>query len=213
MRILILFFTFTFFCQLSYAQENSYFERRNEFGVNCTKILGNVLSLSDVDPSAPYSAFYAKHFNGYTIRISAGVNMESSSLTETPSPGVILTKTIQDNLYTGRLSLEKRSILGARTAVTYGIDFTSGLENNITKTENFFYRNQYNLSFGGGPALRFYYKLNKRLYLSTESGLMGNIGFNKETTILGLDPAIVNTSNPTKIFFQVPTTLYVGFNF
>jgi hypothetical protein len=191
----------------------SFFERKSEIGVNCTKILGNVLSLTSKDPSVPYALYYARHAKKTTIRLAGGLFMDKTSEQDLSIPNTILIKSISDNNFFARLSLERRSTISPKVALSYGLDILGSNESSITETENFFYRNLNHLRVGGGPAMRVMYKINKRIYLTTESSLVGSYGFRRDKTILGLDPPLIFNSNPSSVQLQLPTTLFVGFNF
>jgi hypothetical protein len=210
-----IFFAFVILnANLILAQESEPFmERKSEIGINCTKILGNVLSLTDKDPSVPYAIFYAYHAKKITLRLGLGAKMANSQSQDLTIPTFPVIKTINDRNLNARFTLERRSTITERFAVGYGLDVLLDEISSVTESGDFFFRNENTLNFGGGPAFRVIFKVNKRIYLTTETSLIGKYGIKKEQTKLGSDPLNVYNSNPTGLNLNLPTTLFVGFNF
>jgi hypothetical protein len=197
-----------------HAQSNTFFEKRNEIGVNTTRLLSNVLALVDKDPSAPYSLYYAKHLNKMTYRLAGGIVTNNSIVFDNTSLiGQSLRKEILDNFLDARFSIERRYTVAPKVALSAGLDLVGAMYNSTTQTENFFFRKLNRNTIGVGPALRVSYKISKRIILTTETNLLAQYGFINEEVKVGSDPTIFNKSNPSSIVLSSPTTLFVGFNF
>jgi hypothetical protein len=157
----------------------SYFTNPNELGVNITNVLGNVLSLNPNNINSPYGLIYRRHIGTSSLRL--GLDVGLSTIEDFSfSNNIQSQKKTTERAINSRIGYEWHLPINRRFMFSYGLDvvfnrfsddseiseFTFNSGGSFTK---FFKSEETTLGFGGGPVLRFDYRFNDRLSLSTES--------------------------------------------
>jgi hypothetical protein len=204
-------FLLLFFLQQNFAQSkpellNKFYTYKNEVGVNTTALLGNLLSLSNIEDS-PYGFMYARHKNKYTLRLGFNIFTTSKNSFDT-----IGTRVLRDQNHGVRFCYERNYQLNNRFMMHGGFDVIGKYNSSYSTIGNFFSNSIQNISGGGGPAMRIVFKLHERIYLMTESTLYAEYGQKLQTTVLNKVKS-KNTNDFYSFKLTMPTNLFVSIHF
>jgi len=147
---------------------------KNDISINITALLGNVLSITDDDSGVPYAISYRRIYSKWAIRLSGAIGATNISENQ---QGVFTTLNKKESEL--RIGFERIHSLSRVFDMTFGIDFTGTYnteESSVDTFNGFFSQEEKTWLVGGGPALRFMYKINNRVSFHTESTLYFRIG-------------------------------------
>jgi hypothetical protein len=166
---------FTLFAQEK-AKISDFFVHKNEIGVNATNILGNVLSLNPGNIGSPYALTYRRHVRNFSFRFGGNYNQDQNSELEFVDLTRI-SKLVKEKSTDLRLGVEVHYVISKKMMFSIGLDgvYSRFLDDSeISNSSNtgptiFFNSKETRSGIGGGPVLRFDFKLNNRISFSTES--------------------------------------------
>jgi len=210
-KIYLILLAFPFFACNIYAQElEADLEPiKNDLSINVTALLGNVLSINDDDTGVPYAISYRRINNNWAIRLSLAGGLDKSSSSE---QGVF--SSLEKKETEIRLGFEKIHSLSSVFDMTFGIDFTGSYiteNSNVSTFNGSFSQEEKKWLAGGGPAIRFMYKLNRRVSFHTESTLYFKIG---QTEIDNINSTIPNrTEDLYMLDLAMPQALFITIGF
>jgi hypothetical protein len=205
--LFLLFLHYELFAQSEKStQLVTFYDYKNEVGVNTTALLSNLLSFTK-DDGTTFGVYYARHIRKFTFRIGANVFTDSRSTFDTLGERVL-----RDQNHGVRLSFEKNIQLSNRFMMHAGIDLLGRYVSSYSTLGNFFSNSIENISAGGGPALRIVYKPHKRILLMTESILQGEYGNKIQTTVLN-QSRTKNTNDFYSFKLMMPTNLFISIQF
>jgi hypothetical protein len=194
------------------AQSTAFYSHKREVGTNITNLLGNMLSLTPVTNSQPFALQFAYHGKKNSIRLGLnGNSIKNTVLDVSSNPSFI--KTLEEQILSARLCLEKHLPLSNKFQLNYGMDILAGNQRTTSATDNFFLRKLTSNTFGAGPALRFSFKLSNRIHLQTETTLYGRYLNNTDyVDISGQTPKSLKSSD-WDIKLQLPAQLFINIEF
>jgi hypothetical protein len=196
------------------------FTRRHDIGVNFTNVLGNLLSLNPDNENSPFGLTYRYHFGKNSFRM--GLNGFNNTESSNESLGQeFIQRDIKTSLFSGRVGMEWHKYISRKFIFSYGIDvlyLRNSEVSNVTISGN---NGEFNRSqsdeksngIGGGPIIRFDFKINDLFSISTESTLY--FIQQQETDVLKSNNApLINEKNVTESFKLVlPNALFVNIHF
>ncbi|MEZ4909711.1 MAG: hypothetical protein R2774_02500 [Saprospiraceae bacterium] len=189
-----------------------YYAYRNMLGLNATNILGNLLSINPNNTNSPYSVSYRRLGRKQGFRSGIHLNYRNSESAE----GLIFNNSERTFLLAS-IGYERYLNVHKRFLFSYGIDIFGSYDKE-TLVQNFFlgsggvstFTSEFDKkSFGGGPFIRFEYKVSSRLYLSTESSLTYSRSDSKRVFNDGIINASDNVSHINELELILPQALFV----
>lgn len=211
-------FSIIIYCQLNLVitvqaqSKDGFYTYKNEVGTNVTSILGNMLSLIPPSDRTPYGFSYARHMANYTLRTSFDVFYNTKTSIDFDGTS-IFQRELTDAAYTGRIGLERHYSVSPKIKFHYGLDALVAYTSSVSTSNNNFINSEIEYYGGGGPALRFIYKINNRISLLTEGGLYGTYGNRNVYTKLNGATIVEDKSSLYNFRLNVPTSLYVYIHF
>jgi hypothetical protein len=195
----------SFYLNAQIKLETKFYEHKQEIGVNVTKLLGNVLSLTAQSNSSLYGFMYAFHLHKYSFRLSGNANYTKSQI---PDQITGLTKDLEDQSIGGRLGLERHLQLMDKLQFNYGLDAFVASNYSASTIQGNFFKSTTALKLGGGPAIRIIYKLHPRVNFMTESTLYGANIFNTNRLQPGTPVVEVTHTQDQEFNLALPISLY-----
>jgi hypothetical protein len=207
-RSVFILMPFLFCSAFLHAQNNTnphFFEHKQEIGVNVTKLLGNVLSLTAQSNSSLYGFMYALHLRKYSFRLSGNANYTKSEIPDQITGSI---KNLEDQSVGGRLSIERHLQLMHKLQLNYGLDAFVASNYSASTIQGNFFKSTSALKLGGGPAMRIIYKLHPRVHFMTESTLYGANIFNTNRLQPGTPIVEVTNTQDQEFNLALPISLY-----
>ncbi|MFZ1523927.1 MAG: hypothetical protein WAT22_03860 [Saprospiraceae bacterium] len=221
MRILH-FFIFLTLATAVVAQKksNTFYNFKNQLGINFTNVLGNVLSLNPNNASSPYGLSYRRHYATSSFRSAINGAIKSTNTTEFNSND-FLNKTLKTTEVNFRAGLEKHLPLYSKMMMTYGADILLGYNKEHSNVSTFFSQGQSRnfvsdmntYTIGFGPVLRLEFKISDRLHLSTESTLYGLYGKTSETLSINGILSDEPKKQVSSLRLELPQSLFFNISF
>lgn len=184
-----------------------YFEKKNDISVNVTSLLENVLSLGSNEETSLYDIVYRRKFKSSAFRIGTSFNIGN---TTTLTPG--FENILKDQVIDLKLGWEKHNPLLKNLLVHYGMDLILGSAYSESQV-NFNFKNTVNSkTIGGGPVIRFEYKVLPTISIYTE----GAIYFRYITSKSVFEDAnniIEDKSKSSYLKSLIPHVLYLAIHF
>ena len=197
----------------------SFYNFKNEIGINFTNVLGNVLSLNPNNANSPYGLSYRRHFSNYSFRSALNLKYNKSSNDDFEN-GDFVNRVLDEKLTEFRVGLERHIILDTRVLFSFGIDILGliNIENSeINKLQGTgslqFISKENNIGAGIGPFLRLEYKISDRIFISSESSLYGF--YSKKKTkfqIAGMAQEESESTN-SSLILQLPQSIFFNISF
>lgn len=183
---------------------------KHEFGINGTKLLSNLFSLSNDAVSTLYVGTYRyKPSKNIGLRTFLGGNLQSSGTNNA----------IESSNYNvhGKLGIEYINEINSRINFNFGLDFLAGTTKSKSTTLNnanqVFLLDIDNSYIGAGPVARVEFKITDRITLMTESSLYTTFSSRKRLEQIGSQININDSNTSRNINLTEPTSLYVSFKF
>lgn len=215
---------------LSYGQKydredalSSYFTHRNELGVNITNVLGNVLSLNPNNINSPYGIIFRRHLGSTSLRLGLDVGIASTE-DFTFGNNVQTRKKINEKTINSRIGYEWHLPINKKFMFSYGLDIIANRfsdDSDLTESSfnsggtvsKSFKSEERTFGYGGGPVLRFDFRFNERLSLSTESTLY-YIRSTSTDKLFDRGQLLLNDkSNTNNLSLVLPQSLFVNLAF
>jgi hypothetical protein len=222
MRFILLFFILLsqfFVCGQSEVEKANtiFFVHKNELGVNATNILGNLLSLNPNNINSPYGLTYRRHFGKSSLRI--GVNGSKKSDEDFNFNNGF--KNTKETSIFMRLGLEWHNSISSRFMFSYGFDVLADQFRDFSEIRNFdqfgnlgtIESTETNIAIGGGPILRFDFKFNDRISISTESSFYYKFATSTDKLLSSGQLLIDDKSNKQSGELLLPNALFVNIAF
>ena len=186
---------------------NNFFEYQNEIGINGSQLLSNLLSLNaSTGVNTPFGFHYAYHTNKITYRIGANTYYNKSTDLASSS---FNRKELTDHIFGVRLCVEKHVAILPKLNLHIGMDAFGQNAHAESIIDQQFFTSSNLLSFGGGPAARFIFKINKNINIMSESTLYGSYGFKETRVQLGSPTPEVKNAIESSLILGLPTSLYI----
>jgi hypothetical protein len=187
-----------------------FFEHKHEIGINASQLLSNLLSLNvNNTPNTPFGLHYAYHQKKVTIRL--GVNAMYKKQRDFLNIGG--DRELLDHSFGARLGIERSFTILPRLNMHAGID---GIVQNVHEESIIigqFFTSINTVTFGGGPALRMIYKINKSINISTECTAYGTIGYKVQRVQLGAPRPELKKATDAGFSLTMPTSLFISILF
>jgi hypothetical protein len=196
------------------ADGQSFYTKRYDIGVNATSLISKVISAADDSKDSPIGIYFRKKNDKYGIYLGLSALSSNEDFFDNN-----LSLSVNTNNFYGRIGFEKYKSLSSKFNVGYGLAVVASSAKEETQegksVGNIFSQTSSkieNIDFGGGPVLRFEYKLNNLISLSTESSLIGT--YNKKTTTVRTSKGEdVLKSNGYLIATDIPSQLFINIHF
>jgi hypothetical protein len=196
------------------ADGQSFYTKRYDIGVNATSLISKVISAADDSKDSPIGIYFRRKSDKSGIYLGLAALSSNEDFFENNLSLTVIT----NNLF-GRLGFERYKSLSSKFNVGYGLAVVAStakeetqesksIGSTFTQTSS----KIHNIDFGGGPVLRFEYKLNNLISLSTESSLIGTL--NKKTTTVSTSKGEdVLKTNGYLIATDIPSQLFINIHF
>lgn len=202
---------------------STFYQHKNEIGVNVTSVLGNVLSLNPNNIGTPYSLIYRRHFGKISLRLGGNYKQDNNSTFEFTN-GTQKNIELSEKAIDARLGFEYHYPISPRFMFSLGIDGTYNRSSDVSNVKEFIFTNTGSESnefesaettngYGGGPFIRFDFKFNDRISLSTESTMYYNYSKSTDNLIRNNTVITSNRDSDQKIQLVLPQALFVNIAF
>lgn len=200
---------------------SAFFTHGNELGVNITNVLGNVLSLNPNNINSPYGLIYRRHLGSTSLRTGLDVGINSKE-DFTFGNNIQSERKTTEQTINARIGYEWHLPINRKFMFSYGFDIIGNRfsdDSEITEFSfngnviNDFKSEERTLGFGGGPVLRFDFRFNDRLSLSTESTFYYIRNRSTDKLYDGGQILIDDKANANNLNLVLPQSLFVNLAF
>lgn len=212
MKKSILIFLFLLTACLAYNQsaEKEYFA--NDFGINVTTLIGEVISLTkENEPN--FGLTYRRKSKNLGFRLSGNfkINNDIENINSNNNFDQI---EISEFLINSRAGIEKYKKLHHKFILAYGFDllYLHASENSISFNTSIESKEK-TRKMGAGPALRFEYYLTKKISIMTETTLYGFYAYENQKLLSGGSEINNTTSKEFAVKTSIPSVLYLNIHF